>query len=118
MENMKNRPTHEIFQAHKAAVDAALVSKDIRSSALVADLRAELDRREVIMYGCTEEEMTSEAAHNMRDPVLLNGYANCVLSDARDAAMKGKTDLARQWINKAMFFIQESTSLQRAKERA
>lgn len=73
--------------------------------------------REVTMFGETEKEMREAAGHNLGDPVLLNGYAAAILSDAQEAIRRGDVVTANQWLNKAKYFIAESTRLQREKER-
>jgi len=73
--------------------------------------------REVTMFGETEKEMRDAAAHNLGDPVLLNSYAAGILSDAQEILRRGNTVVAHQFMNKAKYFIAESTRLQREKEK-
>jgi len=65
------------------------------------------------MFGETVEDMVEAAAHNMGDPVLLNGYAASILSDAQLCFEHSQHEFGRQLINKAKWFIAESTRIQR-----
>ena len=68
-------------------------------------------------FGETVSQMRDAASHNLGDPVLLNIYAVGILSDAQEMMLSGDISTARQFVNKAKYFIQESTSLQRKKEQ-
>lgn len=76
------------------------------------------ETREVTMFGETIKEMREAASHNLGDPVLLNIYAAGILSDAQEMMRRGKPAIANQWINKAKYFLSESTQLQRTAERS
>ena len=73
--------------------------------------------REIKVFGETIEEMREAASYNLNDPVLLNSYAQGILSDAQEVLARGDIMTANRWINKAKYFIQESTSLQRMAEK-
>ena len=91
-------------------------------ASMAADLKVDTDRIDAmqrLMFGETTAEMREAAAmfRNLEDPVDLIGYAQCILSDAQEAMRRGQTEAARQWTNKAKYFMSEASVLIRQKER-
>lgn len=73
------------------------------------------------MYGETIQSFVEAYTHGcdrrMEDLVEMTMYATCILSDAQETMARGNTEQARQWINKAKWFISESRKIIRLNER-
>lgn len=75
--------------------------------------------QEIEMYGETVEEMRAAPLFTrLDDPLDLTMYAMQIMSDAQEALARGQAETARQWINKAKYFICEARTIMRQKERA
>lgn len=72
------------------------------------------ESREIEMFGETIEEMRSWISPftDLNDPKELMLYASGVLSDAQQV-LERNPELARQWINKAKYFMREAQELLR-----
>jgi hypothetical protein len=72
---------------------------------------------QIKVFGETIEEMREAAAHNLGDPVLLISYAQGILSDSQEMAARGHHEVARQFVNKAKYFLSEANQIIREGER-
>lgn len=72
------------------------------------------ESREIEMFGETIEEMRSWISPftDLNDPKELMMYASGVLSDAQQV-LERNPEMARQWINKAKYFMREAQELLR-----
>lgn len=72
------------------------------------------ESREIEMFGETIEEMRSWISPftDLNDPKELMLYASGVLSDAQQV-LERNPEMARQWINKAKYFMREAQELLR-----
>lgn len=68
---------------------------------------SEQDKRYIIMYGCTQDDMVSM----MNDPMnFIGGHymlAMSILSDAQECIERGMDETARQYINRAKYVLRE-----------
>jgi hypothetical protein len=72
----------------------------------------EKERSQVGMYGCTERQMVEAAVScNMKDPFDLNHYAMAILSDVQEEMERGNIETARQYVNRAKFFVHSSCKI-------
>jgi hypothetical protein len=68
------------------------------------------EERQILMYGMTEEEVRNEPIFKMDKPDEDIGYAMNILSDAQHMMECGNYEVARQFINKAKYWMSKAKS--------
>jgi hypothetical protein len=71
---------------------------------------------EIDCYGCTEEQLKTAMRGNLLDPFDLVNLAASITSDAQEVLARGQTETARQYMNRAKYFMFEATTILRQME--
>lgn len=65
----------------------------------------EKEQNQIAMWGMTLETLEREIKAHLRDVDNPTFYAVCVMSDAQEEMVRGNTETARQFINKAKYAL-------------